>query len=100
MRIGFLGGGFMGGRHARAFAQIDGVEAAIILSTSPDKGAGAAGPRHRGDLRRSPIIDVALPETANVTLSRKEGSSAKRPSECSRVRNEGRFASGSSLRSD
>ncbi|MCC6704095.1 MAG: Gfo/Idh/MocA family oxidoreductase [Thermomicrobiales bacterium] len=42
MRIAILGAGFMGSTHARAFAQIDGVEVAAIVAQSPDRGAPLA----------------------------------------------------------
>ncbi len=42
MRIAILGAGFMGSTHARAFAQIDGVEVAAIVAQSPDRGVPLA----------------------------------------------------------
>ena len=38
MRIAILGAGFMGSTHARAFTQIEGVEVAVIVAQSPDRG--------------------------------------------------------------
>ncbi|MEZ4497614.1 MAG: Gfo/Idh/MocA family oxidoreductase [Thermomicrobiales bacterium] len=42
MRIAILGAGFMGSTHARAFAQIEDVEVAIIVAQSPDRAAPLA----------------------------------------------------------
>jgi predicted dehydrogenase len=64
MRIAVLGAGFMGGTHARVFAQIEGVEVATIVATSPDRGAplaaelGATFTQSADDVYSDPSIDA------------------------------------------
>jgi predicted dehydrogenase len=70
MRIAILGAGFMGSTHARAFAQIEGVEVATIVATSPERGAplaaelGATFTQSADDVYADPSIDgvsICLP---------------------------------------